>query len=189
MKINLTNYREPKPHYIKMVVWRLFNFFLFPVLPRGARTCFLRFFGAKIGKDCLFRPLAKFYAPWNFECGDAVCIGPNVEIYNKDKVVIGSQVVISQGSYICTASHDISSQRMELVTKPIAIGSNVWIAAKAAIMPGVTIAEGTVVAACSVVSKSTDSWTVVGGNPARYIKKRFIREMDSVLDKHIDLAK
>lgn len=176
MNLELTNYHETKQHYLKMVVWRVLNFWLFPILPRGMRNGLLRLFGAKIGKDCLFKRQAKFYAPWNFECGDAVCIGPRAEIYNKDKVTIGSQVVISQDTYICTASHDISSPVMTLVTKPITIGSNVWIAAKASVMPGVDIANGTVVAACAVVAKSTEPWTVVGGNPAKFIKKRELKE-------------
>lgn len=87
----------------------------------------------------------------------------------------GVAAVISQDSYICTASHDVTSPVMATLNKPISIGSNVWIAAKAAIMPGTTIADGTVVAACVVVAKSTEPWTVVGGNPAKFIKKRELK--------------
>lgn len=172
MNLELTNYKESKPHYFKMVVWRVLNFWLFPLLPRGMRNGLLRLFGAKIGKDCLFRRQVKFYAPWNFECGDAVCFGPRVEVYNKDKVTCGCNIVVSQDSYLCTASHDISSRTMALVTKPIVINDNVWIAAKASIMPGVAIGEGAVIAATSTVVKDVESWSVVGGNPAKFIKKR-----------------
>lgn len=166
-ELDLVHYSEVKPHYLKMVIWRVFNAVIFPILPRGLRTFSLRLFGAKIGKDCLFSRLAKFYAPWNFKCGNAVCIGPRAEIYNKDVVGIGNNVVISQDAWLCTASHDTYSIRMSLVTKLIKIGNNVWIAAKASILPGVTIGNGAVVGACAVVAKDVAPWTVVAGNPAR----------------------
>lgn len=173
-ELDLVHYSEAKPHYFKMVFWRVFNALVFPLLPSGLRTFSLRIFGAKIGKDCLFRRSAKFYAPWNFRCDDAVCIGPRVNVYNKAPVEIGRNVVVSQDVWICTASHDITSPHMNLTTKPIMIHSNVWIAAKASVLPGVCIHEGVVVGACSVVTKAATQWTVVGGNPAKVIKKRIL---------------
>lgn len=174
-ELDLVHYSEVKPHYLKMVIWRVFNAFVFPLLPRGLRTFSLRLFGAKIGQDCLFKRQAKFYAPWNFKCGNAVCVGPRVEIYNKDVVELGNNVVISQDAWLCTASHDISSPRMELKTRPIRIGSNVWIAAKATILPDVEIGDGVVIGACSVVAKNVDPWMVAVGNPAMVVAHREIR--------------
>ena len=87
-ELDLVHYTEVKPHYFKMVVWRIFNALVFPLLPRSLRTMSLRLFGAQIGRDCLFKRQAKFYAPWNFKCGDAVCVGPRAEIYNKDVVCL-----------------------------------------------------------------------------------------------------
>ena len=81
-------------------------------------------------------------------------------------------MVISQDAYLCTASHDIASPIMKLLTKPIRVGSNVWIAAKATILPGVTIGEGAVIGACAVVSKDVSSWSVVVGNPAKEVGSR-----------------
>ena len=170
--LDLVHYSEAKPHYLKMVFWRVFNALFFPLLPRALRTFSLQLFGAKIGKNCLFKRQAKFYAPWNFECGNAVCIGARAEVYNKDKVVCGNNVIISQDAYLCTASHDVSSCRMALKTDSIFVGDNVWVAAKAAILPGVKLAEGTVVGACAVVTRDTCAWTIVGGNPARQIGVR-----------------
>ena len=54
---------------------------------------------------------------------------------------------------------------------PVVIGNNVWIGDKATILPGVTIGDGAVVAANAVVTKDVPSYSVVGGNPARIIKK------------------
>lgn len=176
VELDLVHYAEVKPHYFKMVIWRIFNAVVFPLLPRRLRTMSLRLFGARVGKNCLFKRLAKFYAPWNFKCGDAVCIGPRAEIYNKDVVEIGNNVVISQDAWLCTASHDISSPRMTLKTNPIKIGSSVWIAARTAVLPGVTIGDGVVVGSCAVVAKDVPPLAVVVGNPAKVVKFRKLRE-------------
>jgi len=61
-----------------------------------------------------------------------------------------------------------------LLCKPIVIGSQVWIAADSFIGPGVCIGEGAVIGARSAVFKDVQGWTVVGGNPAVFIKKRII---------------
>ena len=171
MEMNLGGYREKKPHFMRLVLWRATEKLLW-ILPSSLRISLLRMFGARIGRRCLICRGAKFYAPWNFECGDFVCIGPRTEVYCKGRVIIGSQVVISQDAYLCTASHDISSPVMKLVVKPITIGSNSWVAAKATILPGITLSEGAVVGACAVVSKDVPQWSVVVGNPARIVKRR-----------------
>lgn len=174
MEINLGDYTELKECRWKRIVWFFFNRLIYPLLGNKNRARLLRIFGAKIGRRCRLYRSVRYYAPWLLEFGDFVCIGPRVDIYSKAKVIVGNQVVISQDSYICSASHDISSPFMQLVTKPIIIGSNVWIAAKSTILPGVTIGDGVVVGACAVVTKNVQPWTVVGGNPARFIKKRFL---------------
>lgn len=171
MKVDLSRYQEAKPNRIKRIVWSMLNVTLFRCLPSCMRNGLLRTFGAKIGKSLVYRSV-KIFAPWNLELGDYSCVGPRVELYSKDKITIGDSSVISQDSYICTASHDITSPVMATLNKPVSIGSNVWIAAKAAIMPGSTIADGSVVAACAVVVKDVEPWSVVGGNPAKFIKKR-----------------
>lgn len=171
MSVNLLEYQEKKPHYLKMVMWRVYQATVQKLLPNKLREYSLRMFGAKIGRMEVKRSVF-IYAPWNLVTGDMVCIGPRVEIYNKAPVKIGDNVVVSQDAWICTASHDISDRTMGLVTKPIEIGGSVWIAAKAAVLPGVTIGEGAVVGACSVVTKDVKAWTVVGGNPAKILKER-----------------
>ncbi len=172
---HLNEYHEIKPHRMKLLLWRIVNLCLFPLLPNGLRCLLLRLFGARVGKSLVYRSV-KIYAPWNLTMGDYSCIGAHVEIYCKDKVSIGDDVVVSQGAFICTASHDTSSQLMELVTKPIVIGARAWICAKVIVLPGVTIGEGVVAAAGSVVVKDVVAWTIVGGNPARAIKKRIIEK-------------
>ena len=174
MELKLANYVEAKPHRAKRILWLLVSKLLY-VAPWCIRSAVFRWFGAEVENDCALYPSARYYAPWNLACGSRVCVGPGAEIYNKAKVRIGSNVVISQGAYICTASHDISSPTMDLVLKPITIRDNVWIAAKAIILPGVTIGEGAVVGAGAVVAKDIPPWSVVVGNPARVVKKRELK--------------
>lgn len=63
----------------------------------------------------------------------------------------------------------------------IVIGSNVWLGRECVIMPGVKIGDGAIVAAYSVVTKDVEPYSVVGGNPAHFIKKRFDDELISLL--------
>jgi putative colanic acid biosynthesis acetyltransferase WcaF len=60
--------------------------------------------------------------------------------------------------------------------KPIVVADKAWVAADAFIGMGVTIGEGAVVGARAAVFKDVEPWTVVGGNPAQFIKKRVIKE-------------
>lgn len=63
----------------------------------------------------------------------------------------------------------------------IVIGNDVWLGRECVIMPGVKIGDGAIVAAYSVVTKDVDPYSVVGGNPAHFIKKRFDDELISLL--------
>ena len=103
-----------------------------------------------------------------------MCIGPRVEIYNKAPIVVGNNVVISQDAWLCTASHDIRSPKMDLVLKNVQISDNVWIAARASILPGVKIGAGAVVGACAVVTRDIEPWKVAGGNPALKVGRRML---------------
>jgi putative colanic acid biosynthesis acetyltransferase WcaF len=99
-------------------------------------------------------------------------LGDEVDCYNVDKIMIGAHSVVSQKTYLCSASHDFLKVDMPLITAPIIIEDQVWIAADAYIGMGVTIGQGAVVGARSSVFKDVMPWSVVGGNPAHFIKKR-----------------
>lgn len=167
------NYQEQKEHRLLRVLWAVINATLFRVTPTfKLRIVWLKLFGADLHKNHKIYSSVTIFAPWNLSITTGSVIGPRVEIYNKAKVSLGTGVVISQDSYICTASHDVSSPTMALVIKPIVIEDNVWVAARSIILPGVTLHTASVVGAGSVVTKDVDAWTVVGGNPAKIIKKR-----------------
>lgn len=61
------------------------------------------------------------------------------------------------------------------------VGNDVWLGRECVVMPGVTIGDGAIVAACSVVAKDVEPYTIVGGNPARLIRKRFSQELIELL--------
>lgn len=181
-KLDLKNYknRHSLKSKIGRVVWNVIWVLLFRPTQKGFldwwRVLLLRLFGAKIGNHSYVAGSCKIWAPWNLIMGDNSCIAEHVNCYNVDKVFIGDNVVVSQEAFLCTASHDISSVNMELKTKPITVENNVWITARVIIMPGVTIREGGVVAAGAVVTHDVDEWLVVGGSPAKMIRKRILKE-------------
>ena len=140
------------------------------------RIFLLRIFGAKIGKGCKISAKMKIWAPWNLEVGDLVAIGFDAFIYNPGKIVLENKITISQRAHLCSASHDITKKANPLITTPITIKNQAWIAADTFVGMGVTIGKGAVVGARACVYKNVEPWTVVGGNPAKFIKKREIHD-------------
>ena len=112
-------------------------------------------------------PSVTVYFPWNLEVGDWSAIGEHAYIYNLGKIKIGEKVTISQRVHLCAGTHDYSDSAMPLLKPPIVIESQTWVAADAFVGPGVTIGEGVVVGARSVVVKDVEPWVVVAGNPAK----------------------
>lgn len=151
----------------------LFRPFSFPLFKHW-RNFVLRCFGAKVGKGSIIHASAVIWAPWNLEVGQVTCIGPNTIIYNPGKIILGNKVAISQYAYLCTATHAYETKLNTLYWKTITIHDRVWVAARAFIAPGITIGEGAVIGATASVFKDVEPWTVVGGNPAKFIKKREI---------------
>lgn len=152
----------------------LFRPFGLPIFKKW-RSFLLRCWGAKIGKGSIVHASALIWAPWNLETGILTCIGPHANIYNPGKIILGNKVVISQYSYLCTATHDYESEANTLCWKTIEVGNYAWVAADTFVGPGVTVGEGAVVGARAVVFKDVEPWTVVGGNPAKFIKKRVVK--------------
>lgn len=181
--MNLSDYKEEKPHRIKRIIWAVVNVTIFRLCGRRIgwpiRKFLLKIFGAKIDHKAYIYARCTIFAPWNLIVGRA-CIGPNTDIYNKALITIGNDSVISQGTFLCTASHDITSKMLPLQMSPITIGDNVWIGSCAFVGMGVIIGEGAVVGATASVYRNVEPWTVVGGNPAKFIKMRVLKDIDNI---------
>jgi putative colanic acid biosynthesis acetyltransferase WcaF len=110
------------------------------------------------------------------QAGDDVAIDRRVNLYNAYGIKLGDRVIISQGAFLCSATHDYRDPCYALAGGCITVEDDCWIAAEAFIGPGVTIGQGAVVGARAVVVKNVPAWTVVAGNPARVIRERALRQ-------------
>jgi putative colanic acid biosynthesis acetyltransferase WcaF len=102
-----------------------------------------------------------------------------VDCYSVSPIQIGNKVTVSQRAFLCSASHDISSLSRPLIHSPIVIKEHAWVCAEAFVGAGITIAEGAVVGARSVVTRDVEAWAVVAGNPAKFVKTRVIDESNA----------
>lgn len=181
-EIDLSKYQNALSRRNQMVrvLWSMVWGILARPLPRslcsGWKRFLLRMFGAEIDRTAIIYSSAKVYYPPNLVMQAHSCLDERVNCYNVDKITIGANTTVSQGAFLCTASHDISDPFNHLVTAPILIEDQAWIAADAFIGMGVVIHQGAVVGARAAVFKDVDSWVVVGGNPAKVIKKRIIKD-------------
>jgi putative colanic acid biosynthesis acetyltransferase WcaF len=157
------------------IVWILFFRPFTTVFFNPWRLFLLRLFGAKIHPTSGVYASCKVWAPWNLVLDEAAWLGPNVDCYNVALIKLGKKSIVSQRCFLCTASHDIYNKNHSLIVAPIIIEDEAWIAAEAFVNMGVTIGHGAVVGARACVFKDVQPWTVVGGNPAKFIKIREVK--------------
>ena len=105
-------------------------------------------------------------------CADQVTAGDGAEIYNPAPVTLGSHAILSQGAYVCGATHDYNDDAFPLLAYEMSIGAYAWVCARASVGPGVNVAEGAVLGLGSVATRDLEAWTVYAGNPAAKVKDR-----------------
>ena len=148
---------------------------LFRLSPRqlwGWRRGLLRLFGARIGRDVHLHPSVRITVPWNLEIGDYAAVGDDVRLYNLGRVTIGPRATVSQGAHLCAGTHDYLQPDLPLVKARIAVGEGAWICADAFVGPEVRVGDFAIVAARAVAVKDVPPWTIVAGNPARFVRER-----------------
>lgn len=134
------------------------------------RPLFAEMLGKPLADNtCIFPPVQVDFGR-QMEIGTGVIINHDLTCMSAGGITIGDGVQIGPNVTIVTTNHDFGDHYI-LRCKGVHIGRNVWIGACAAIMPGVTIGENAVVAGGAVVTKDVEPNTVVGGNPARVIKR------------------
>lgn len=179
-KIDLSKYENHlgrKHQVIRLVwgiVWSLGTWFLPRSMGMGWKRMLLRLFGAKIHPTANIYSSVKVYYPANLTMEANSCLADDVDCYNVAPIKVGSNTTVSQGAYLCTASHDVTDPLNPLITAPIVLDDQAWIGARAYIGMGVKIGQGAVVGATASVYKDVEPWTIVGGNPSKFLKKRLI---------------
>ena len=124
--------------------------------------------------DPSFRLFPPFYTDFgkNITLGKNVFINSDCKFQDQGGIIIDDGALIGHGVVLATLNHDLApSKRQQLHPAPIHIGKNVWIDANAVICAGVTIGDNAVVAAGAVVVRDVEANTVVGGVPAKVIKR------------------
>lgn len=193
---DLASFRVPEGYRGRSIwfvqLWLVFEAIFVRSSPQvlyGWRRFCLRLFGAKIGRDVLIRPGVRVTFPWKVTIGDHCWIGDNVTLYNIAAIKIGDNSVVSQEAYLCTGSHDYHESSFSLVSSPITIEPESWVAARSFIGPGVTIGRGAIVGACSVVLRSVDSGAIVAGVPAKRVGARTPSQvLSGALNSEADIA-
>lgn len=104
--------------------------------------------------------------------GRECVLGDRVHLALHDRIQLGDYVVINDCCALLTASHDVDSPDWSQKRAPIVIEDHAWVAARAIILPGVTIGRAAVVGAGAVVTRDVPAYHVVAGNPARTVKER-----------------
>ena len=162
------------------------------------RTCFWRIFLKKIGKDSIVEKNVYITSPalisiginsrigvssgiipgsGPIEIGNNTSFGGELSLIGGKRVVIGNDVLIGPGCKLYAFSHNFSNKNILIRNQGttegiIVIEDDVWVGANVVILNNVTIGKGSVIAAGAVVNRNVKPFSVVGGVPAKFIKKR-----------------
>ena len=160
---------------LKRLAWNVCWTLFYRTSPRPLhawRSMLLRAFGATMGESCHFYPASRIWAPWNLVCADQVTAADGAEIYNPAPMRFGSHAIVSQGAYLCGATHDMNDPAFPLLAYSSSIGAYAWVCARAIVSPGVSLGEGAVLGLGAVATRDLEPWGVYGGVPARKISQR-----------------
>jgi acetyltransferase-like isoleucine patch superfamily enzyme len=137
----------------------------------------------KIGKKFFIDSGVYIRYPSKVSIGDYVSINRCCQLYpswgntSQGIITLGNHVRVGPSCTLFTAGHDSTDIGLSPTNDAITIADHVWIGGNSTILQGVTIGEGAIVAAGSVVTKSVEPYTIVGGIPARFIKKRELKDV------------
>ena len=141
----------------------------------GIKVVLLKAFGAKIGKGLVIKNNVIIKSPWYLTIGDDCWLGEGCWIDNLDRVIIGSNVCISQGAMLLTGNHDYTNPTMPYRNAPISIEDGAWIGAQTVVCPGVTMHRNAILTVGSIATKDMEANGIYQGNPAVKVRKRIIK--------------
>ena len=146
--------------------------------PDEVRGLLSELFGYQVPSS--FRVFPPFYTDFgkNITVGEGVFINACCHFQDHGGVIIGDGCQIGHNVVFATLNHGLPpEERQTTYPAPIVLGRNVWVGSNATILPGVTIGDNAVVGAGAVVTKDVPPYTIVGGVPAKEIRKRFNSDM------------
>ncbi len=136
------------------------------------RELFSKLIGQEVDEE--FRVFTPFFTDFgkNIHLGRNVFINAGCKFQDQGGIYIGDDVLIGHNVVMATLNHDENpANRANLIASPIKIGDKVWIGSNVTILPGVTIGDGAIIAAGAVVTKDVEENSIVGGVPAKLIRK------------------
>ncbi|WP_211435146.1 hypothetical protein [Blastococcus sp. DSM 46786] len=136
------------------------------------RRAVLVAFGARIGDGVVLRPRLRVRFPWKLAIGDRSWIGEDVWLHNQDELTIGSDAVVSQGTFITTGSH-AHRRDMALLTRPVTIEDGAWVTARCIVLGGSRIGVSALVKPGTVVSGEVPDGMVFGQPAGEVLGPRF----------------
>ncbi|KAK8861193.1 hypothetical protein IAR55_002012 [Kwoniella newhampshirensis] len=133
------------------------------------------FVNMKEGKVAIMTPFTCEYG-FNITFGDDVYIGPNCQFLDVCPIIIGDRTMIAANCQLYTPTHPLAPEERNGLqgpewAKPITIGHDCWLGGGVILVPGITVGDGAVIGAGSVVTKNVEARSVVAGNPARVVKR------------------
>jgi len=167
----------------KIILWLLesvYNMILAPLPIAGGafirKLCYRPLFKA-CGRGFMTSPGVRLLHSYNISLGDRCSLNYDTILNGRGGLIIGDDFTTGPGVIVWTVEHYYKDSARRILEQgehdaPVTIGNDVWCGMRAIIMPGVTVADGTVVAAGAVVTKNTEPYSVVAGVPARIIGRR-----------------
>jgi maltose O-acetyltransferase len=142
------------------------------LVPQGVRGAGLRALGCRLAEQAGVAPRC-FFGGTDISIGARSFVNYGCFLDNAGPIVIGDDCGIGMQAMLCTGSHEIGTERSRLgaeLAAPVVIKAGSWIGARATVLPGVTIGEGCVIAACALVTSDCESNGLYAGIPARRIR-------------------
>lgn len=151
--------------FVHNLIYNLIPFFIL-------KNAYLRFTKTQIGQCSYIHPWVRFTWIGKLSIGKNSTVNFGCLLDTRRYIYIGNNVMVGHNTKIYSTGHDYNDPYFKQSGAPVAIEDNVVIFPNVLIMPNITIRRGAVVLPGSVVTKDIGEFEVVGGNPAKFIKKR-----------------
>lgn len=158
------------------IFWYLIKcfFFLSPLpWPSSIKVRILRVFGAKVGSGVYIKPRVNIHFPWRLEIGDDAWIGEEANLLSFELIKIGANCCVSQRAFLCCGNHDYRISHMPYRNAPITLKDGSWVGAQVFVGPGAVLGYDSIAVAGSVLSGEIPDGEIYGGNPAKFLRRRW----------------